>query len=166
MPKILQKQSGINEFYKVTIFKIVNRSLHQSKKANSYELKLLLKWEEFFKPAFCSFTQNSSFTLYFSKFHFWLHWVFIAASGLSLAVASKGYSPLRCTGFSLLWLLFLQSMGSRALGLQQLWLMNLVARRHMESSQTQDQTGVPCFAWQQHQGGLILFNFYWCLVDL
>ena len=111
------------------------------------------------------FTQNSSFTLYFSKFHFWLHWVFIAASGLSLAVASKGYSSLRYTGFSLLWLLFLQSTGSRVLKLQQLWHTSLVAPRYTES-QTQDQTGVPCIAWPRHQGGLILFNFYWCLIDL
>ena len=77
----------------------------------------------------------------------------------------RGTSSLRCTGFSL-WLLFLQYMGSRALGLQQLRHMGLVARRHMESSQAQDRTGIPCFAWQHHQRGLILFNFYWCLVDL
>ena len=33
--------------------------------------------------------------------YFWLHWVFVAARGLSLVVASRGYSSLRCTGFSL-----------------------------------------------------------------
>ena len=42
-----------------------------------------------------------------------LCWVFIAAHGLSLVAASRGYSSLRCTGFSLQWLLLLQSMGSR-----------------------------------------------------
>ena len=36
-------------------------------------------------------------------------------SGFSLVVASGGYSSLRCEGFSLLWLLLLQSTGSRAL---------------------------------------------------
>ena len=45
-----------------------------------------------------------------------LHWVFVAARGLSLVVASGGYSSWRCTGFSLQWLLLLQSTGSRRLG--------------------------------------------------
>ena len=40
-----------------------------------------------------------------------LHW-------LSLVVVSKGYSLLWCVGFSPWWLLLLQSMGSRASGLQ------------------------------------------------
>ena len=43
----------------------------------------------------------------------WLRWVFLAARGLSLVVASRGYSSLRCMGFSLWWLLLLWSMGSR-----------------------------------------------------
>ena len=37
--------------------------------------------------------------------------------GFSLVAASRGYSLLRCTGFSLQWLLLLQSMGSRHAGL-------------------------------------------------
>ena len=48
--------------------------------------------------------------------YFWLHWVFIAARGLSLVVASGGYSLLWCAGFSLWWLLLLQSTGSRRAG--------------------------------------------------
>ena len=47
---------------------------------------------------------------------FWLHWVLIAAGGLSLVAASRGYSSLQCAGFSLRWLLLLQSMGSRHTG--------------------------------------------------
>ena len=43
-------------------------------------------------------------------------WVFVAVRGLSLVAASRGYSSLRCVGFSLRWLLFLQSMGSRRMG--------------------------------------------------
>ena len=39
-----------------------------------------------------------------------------SAHGLSLVVASGGYSSLRCTGFSLRWLLLLQSTGSRRVG--------------------------------------------------
>ena len=42
-----------------------------------------------------------------------LRWVFVAARGLSLFAVCGGYSSLRCTEFSLLWLLLLQSMGSR-----------------------------------------------------
>ena len=49
-------------------------------------------------------------------FFFWLCWVFIAAHGLSLVVSSGGHSSLRCTGFSLRWLLLLQSTGSRRSG--------------------------------------------------
>ena len=45
------------------------------------------------------------------------HWVFIAAPGLSLVVASGGYSSLRCAGFPLWWLLLLRSMDSRRVGL-------------------------------------------------
>ena len=48
--------------------------------------------------------------------YFWLCWVFVAAHGLSLVVASGGYSSLRCAGFSLRWLLLLQSTGSRCAG--------------------------------------------------
>ena len=32
--------------------------------------------------------------------YFWLHWLFAAARGLSLIVASGRYSSLRCAGFS------------------------------------------------------------------
>ena len=47
---------------------------------------------------------------------FRLHWVFVAARRLPLVEASGGYSSLRCAGFSLWWLLLLQSMGSRCAG--------------------------------------------------
>ena len=42
---------------------------------------------------------------------------FLAVLGFSLAVASGVYSQLSCPGFSVWWLLLLQSMGSRACGL-------------------------------------------------
>ena len=48
--------------------------------------------------------------------YFWLRWVFVAARGLSLVVVSGGYSSLWCAGFSLRWLLFLWSTGSRRAG--------------------------------------------------
>ena len=43
-------------------------------------------------------------------------------------------------------LLLLQSPGSRACGLQQLWRMDLVALLNVESSWTKGQTRVPCIA--------------------
>ena len=52
----------------------------------------------------------------FFKIYFWLCWVFIAAHGLSLVVASGGYFSLQCEGFSLRWLLLLQSTGPRLAG--------------------------------------------------
>ena len=48
--------------------------------------------------------------------YFWLRWVFVAARGLSLVAASEGCSSLRCMGFSLRWILLLQSTGSRHAG--------------------------------------------------
>ena len=48
--------------------------------------------------------------------YFWLHCVFVAVRGLSLVVASGGYSSLWCVGFSLQWLLLLRNMGSRRAG--------------------------------------------------
>ena len=76
--------------------------------------------------------------------------------------ASRVYSSWQCDSFSLWWLLLLPSTGSEASWLQQLWhvgsvaavqgsrgqaqlwRISLVVRQHMESSQTRDQTRVPC----------------------
>ena len=94
-------------------------------------------------------------------FSFWLRWAFVAAHGLSLVVASGGYSllqcagfSLQCAGFSLQWLLLMRSMGSRRTGFsicgtraqylwltgsraqaQKLWRSGLVAPWHVGSSQ-------------------------------
>ena len=69
------------------------------------------------------------FYFYF-YFYFWLCWDFVATCRLSLVAVSGGYSLLRCSGFSLWWLLLLQSTGSRRMGFsscgtwaQYLWLM-------------------------------------------
>ena len=118
----------------------------------------------FFRPG-----TESSVVFFFLKnqfylfFYFWLHWVFVAAHGLSVVVASGGNSSLRCTGFSLRWPLLLRSTGSRHAGFsscgtqaqqlwltgsrapaQQLWHTGLVVPRHVGSSQTRDPTRVPC----------------------
>ena len=55
-------------------------------------------------------------TLSIVFFFFWLRWVFVAVCRLSLVAASRGYSSLRCAGFSLQWLLLLWSTGSRRAG--------------------------------------------------
>ena len=100
-------------------------------------------------------------------FYFWLHWVFVAAHGLSLVVASGGHCSLRCMGFSLRWPLLLRSTGSRHAGFsscgtwaqqlwltgsraqdQQLWCTGLVALWHMGSSRTRARTPVPCIGRQ------------------
>ena len=57
---------------------------------------------------------NFLFFFLINLFYFWLHWVFIALRGLSLVTVSN-YS-WRCAGFSLWWLLLLQSTGSRHAG--------------------------------------------------
>ena len=65
-------------------------------------------------------------------FNFWLCWVFVAALRLSIVAASRGYSLLQCAGFSLRWLLLLQSTGSRRLG-------SVVVARGLSSCGTQAQ---------------------------
>ena len=60
---------------------------------------------------------SPSFSFFMNLFiYFWLPWVFVAVCGLSLVVASGGYSLLRCAGFLLRWLLLLRSTGSRRSG--------------------------------------------------
>ena len=56
------------------------------------------------------------FIYLFIYLYFWLRWVFIAACGLSLVLASGGYSLVWCVGFSTWWLLLLWSTGSRHTG--------------------------------------------------
>ena len=80
---------------------------------------------------------------YFKNFLLLLCWVFAAAYRLHLVVVSRGYSLWQCMGFSLWWLLLVQSTGCRCLCFgscsswaQPLWHMGLVALRHMGSSQT------------------------------
>ena len=69
---------------------------------------------------YCPFDIPFSCSFCFYKFilfiYFWLRWVFVAARGLSLVTASGGYSSLRCTGFSLRWLLLLRDTGTRRTG--------------------------------------------------
>ena len=81
----------------------------------------------FLKPLMC-FKINFNYISNVCLFIFWLHWVFIAARGLSLVAASGDYSSLRCAGFSLQWLLLLRSTGSRHSGFSSCWSRALERR--------------------------------------
>ena len=61
----------------------------------------------------CRYRSSISFSF---SFFFWLRWVSLAARRLSLVAARGGYSLLQCAGFSLWWLLLLQSTASRHAG--------------------------------------------------
>ena len=119
----------------------------------------------YFFSELCNFSQPLFFSPQFIYLfiYFWLCWVFVAAHRLSLVAASGGYSLLRCTGFSLQWLLLLWSMGSRRTGFsscstqpqqlqlagsraqaQQLGCTGLVAPRHVGSSRNRARPRVPC----------------------
>ena len=73
------------------------------------EYSLWLSWQNLKKTIFLK-------NFFIHLFNFWLHWAFAAARRFSLVAESGGYSLLRCTDFSLRWLLLLQSMGSRRAG--------------------------------------------------
>ena len=115
------------------------------------------------------YSYHPAFILFY--FIFRLCWVFLAARGLSLVAASRGYSSLWCTGFSLWWLLLLRHTGPRAsvvvacrlssCGLRALehrlsscgtWALLLHGMWDLlGSSQTRAQTCIPCIGplhWQ------------------
>ena len=90
-------------------------------------------------------------------YYFWLCWVFVVAHRLYLVATIGGYSVLRYAGFSLQWLLLLQSISSRCTGIRSCGLQarehmgsrscdiwTLVAPRHVEISQTRVEPVVPC----------------------
>ena len=90
-----------------------------------------------------------SFLKIYCIFHFWLCCVFVAMPGLSLAVVC---------GFSLRWLLLVQSTGSRCSGfsscrlqslghrLSKLWCTSLVVTQNEESSWSRDEPMSPALA--------------------
>ena len=79
---------------------------------------VVLIWGQFCPPGDVSISGHTFFFknllfIYLSiyLFIYWLRWVFVAVRGLSLVAASGGYSLLRCTGFSLQWLVFVVEHG-------------------------------------------------------
>ena len=91
---------------------VISHRIHISKHQLVY-----LKYIKLLCVNYTSVKLKKNFFYKFILFiYFWLHWVFFAGCGLSLVVASGGYTLLRCMGFSLWWLLLLHSMGCRCVG--------------------------------------------------
>ena len=65
------------------------------------------------KIKFKKIIKNKKKYIYLFRY-FWLCWLFVSACEFSLVEASGGYSLVAGTGFSLLWLLLLQSTCSMA----------------------------------------------------
>ena len=93
-----------------------------------------------------------------SFIYFWLHWVFIAMHGLSLAVVSRSYSSLWLVGFSPWWPLVaehgLWGMGFSSYGTQ-------VAQLQLEGPRASR------LQWWWHTGCTVWAQQLWCkgLVD-
>ena len=101
-------------------------------------------------------------------FIYWLPWVFIAASGLSLAAVSGGGAYSLFAGHGLLTvadsLVVEHELSAR--GLQELWHMGCVALWHVEVSLTRDWTHISCIGrqtlnhWTTKEVQHISFSFY------
>ena len=109
-------------------------------------------WENSFRKLHHAIKDSLNFATWTVSFFvkiflfIWLHWVFVAAHQLSLVGARGDYSSFRCTGFSLWWVLLLQSTDSECTGFsgcsmwaQELWHTGLVPPRRMGSSQTRTE---------------------------
>ena len=95
------------------------------------------------KPCFFSLFHFFLFQKIYLIFYFQLHWVFVAAHGLSLAAGSRCYYPVVLQEFLTAVASVLEHSLQRAWA-QQLWCRGLAAPRHVESSQSSDQTYIPC----------------------
>ena len=81
----------------------------------SWVLFFFLKEIIFFIIPFCM-SEVTPYNFLKKFIYFWLHWVFVAACGLSLAAVRGSYSSLWCVGFSLWWPLSFWRTGSRCAG--------------------------------------------------
>ena len=86
----------------------------------------------------------SHFQIFF--FNFWLCWIFVAMS--------RGYSSLQCMGFSLRWLLLLQSVGPRHTGSVG---CGLQALEH-KLSRGGARAWLPCAMWNLPRSGIGLVS--------
>ena len=93
---------------------------------------------------------------FFLSIYYGLWWVLTAAWGLSLVVASRGYSALWCMRFPLWWLLLLLSMGLGHAGFsscstwaQQFWLVGSRVQ-----AQQLWHMGLSCSMWDLLRSGI------------
>ena len=77
-------------------------------------------------------------------FYFWPCCISVALHRLSLVVMSRGYSSSKCMGFSLKWLLLLQSIGFRMHGLTH--GLSSCSSQVLESGSVIVMHGLSCFA--------------------
>ena len=84
---------------------------------------------------------------YYFKFYLFMAVLdLLSACELFLIAASLGYSLAWCLRFSLWWLLFLCSKGSRIFRLSNCSIKGLVALWHAESSWIRDETSILCIS--------------------
>ena len=81
-----------------------------------FHKKRFLLFEVLFPPQLVFFSFLFNTFIYFIYFIFGCFGSLLLLRGLSLVAASGGYSSLQCAGFSLQWLLLLQSTDSRRVG--------------------------------------------------
>ena len=112
-PNILQYFSTSSSQHLKTFLPFVSAELSSVSLPYCNSLELTLSGSLFFERVFVVVVVVLSIYLFI---YLWLHWVFVAVRRLSLVAASWGYSSLQCAGFSLWWLLFLRSTGSRCSG--------------------------------------------------
>ena len=86
--------------------------------------RILVRWPGHLLHKPTCILSPSCFFFFPLKFLFLLAVLGLCCShGLSLVEVSRGYSSLRCVGFSLLWLLLWLSTGSKCVGFSLLWLL-------------------------------------------
>ena len=94
---------------------------------------------------------------FFLKFIYFIYYLFLAVlglrcyHGLSLVAVSGGYSSLWCTGFSLRWLLLLESTGSRCANFSSCGSQALERRRSSCGARAQLLRGM----WDLPEPGLV-----------
>ena len=122
--------------------------------------------------AFVPSESDTSLLVFFKKIwfvYFWPHWVFTAVHGLNRCGEPRllprcGARASHCGGISGCRAWTLEDAGSSSCGSQalawdqELWRMGLAAQQHIRSSQTSNQTCVPCICRQ------ILFFFFFNLI--
>ena len=112
------------------------------------EINLTLKkppvWVFIYTPML--FRKGVFFKIFFLSFfiYFWLLQSLVATPWAFSSYGEQGLLSSSGAGLLTVMASLVAEQGSRVLGLQQLWPMGLAALHHMESSNTRDQTCLPC----------------------